>query len=388
MPRPSNCPLRRNRLARAGKPSIRQALVLLLALSTLGAGCATKGPTPEEIRAHAAFPLQATSLQPAPYVPALAPVPSADGSVVTKPWMEEQLRTFDDRYAQAAADIKVVFEQSVATMKAAVTPADLKPLTVGVGKVGADLTALSGRFESMVSSLQTRMKELERTLSETKTSAGPAVLAGQTTSVPGPDAESREFTEALKALQATPRQTLPLRAWYEAHAKDPKAPEALFQLGLVFLDSGYPTAGKLYLTRLLDEYGASVQAGEAKALLAPKPAPKPKRPAAPKPDASASSAARKAENPDCDPKVLCAHGQAVPTPATAPPAKDAKEKAEPAGPAPKAAQPEKGAVGRVLPPDTAHAATAVPSGLVPRPAAPPEPAETAPPVMPAAKRLK
>ena len=406
MSRPSMCPPHRNRLARAGRSSIRQGLVLLLALSTLGAGCATKGPTPEEIRAQAAFPLQATSLQPAAYVPAPVPVPSADIPAVTKPWMEEQFRKFDDRYAQAAADIKAVFEQSVAAMKSTVTPADLKPLTASVGKVGGDLTALSGRFESMVSSLQIRIKELERTLGEVNATARPAAPLGPTASAPDSETDSREFTEALKALQATPRQTLPLRAWVEGHAKDPKAPEALFQLGLAFLESGYPSAGKLYLRRVLDEYGASVQAREAKALLVPKPAPKLKKPATPHSEASGGPAVSQAEKPDCDPKVVCAPGQAGPVPQVgkpdapaaatqapptrlpAPPAKDAKEKAAPALPVPKATHPGKAAAASALGPGTAHAATAVPTGLVPHPADPPEPAETAPSVMPPAQHLK
>ncbi|MFA5028566.1 MAG: hypothetical protein WC713_11915 [Candidatus Methylomirabilota bacterium] len=391
MPRPSIFPLHRHRLARPGKPSIRPGIVLLLALSTLGAGCATKGPSPEAIRAQAAFPLQATSLQPAPYVPAPSPVPPADSAGVTKPWMEEQLRKFDHRYAQAAADIKAIFEQSVAAMKSAVTPADLKPLTAGIGKVGADLTALSGRFESMVSGLQIRIRELERTLSDAKAVAAPAVPAGPTASVPGPDADSREFTEALRALQATPRQTLPLRAWYEGHATDPKAPEALFQLGLAFLDSGYPTAGKLYLRRLLEEHGASTQAREAKALLGSTPAPKPKRPAPPKPEASSSPAVNQVERPDCGPKVVCAPGPAARVPAAAKPETPAA--ASPTAPMPVPTPPakdakEKAAAGPVLAPDTAHAATAVPTGLVPRPAAAPEPAEMAPSIMPPAMRLK
>ena len=415
MPRLANSllPPPLNQHPKVGKQPLRGALVILLALSTLGAGCATTGPTPEHLKAQAAYPLQATSLQPAPYAPLPVPPPCADGPGVTKPWMEEQLRKFDDRYAQSAADIKAVFEQSVATMNSVVTPTDLKPLTAGIGKVGADLTALSGRFESLASSLQSRIKDLERMLAELKVATPPA-SALVPPSAPGPDAESREFNEALKALQAAPRQTLPLRAWLDAHPQHPKAPEALFQLGLAFLDAGYPSAGKLYLKRLVGEYAASLQAAEAKALLGPKPAAKPAKHAAPNP--AASPARLKPDTPDCDPKVLCApttgatnlapkpeslagptsaplkdakdKGTVAPLSDPASPGKEGKDKADPSSPAAKSKQTEKSAGPTIPMPGSAQSGSVTPAGLVPHPRPPAEPIDAPPALIPAAKRLK
>lgn len=391
MPRLSISLLHRHLRPPADKPSIWPGLVLLLTLPTLGAGCATKGPTPEAIRSQAALPLQATSLQPAPYVSEPYPLPPPDNAEVTKPWMEEHLRRFDHRYAQAAADINAVFEQSVATMKSAVTPADLKPLTAGIAKVGTDLTALSGRVESIVGSLQSRIRELERTLNEAKATATPAAAAGPPTIAPGSDGDSREFTEALKALQATPRQTLPLRAWVEAHPADPRAPEALFQLGLAFLDSGYPTAGKLYLRRLVAEHGASGQAREAKALLGSTPTPKKKSPVLPRPEAPSNRAMPHVQKPDCGPAAVCAPGPAARVPTAGKP--DAPAAAPPTAPMPAPTPPakeakEKTAAGSVLAPETTQAATAISTGLVPRSAASPPAPETAPRIMPPAMRLK
>ena len=412
MPCHSKRPQRLSLRAAISNHAIPRALVMLLTVSALGTGCATRGLTPDQQKAQIAFPLQATSQQTAPYTPAPVSPPSADGPLVSKPWMEEQLRKFDDRYAQSATEIKGVFEQSVATMKSAVTPADLKPLTAGIGKVGGDLTALSGRFESMMSALQSRIKDLERLLNDAKASSEAKTAAATANSLPDaptPDADSRAFNDALKGLQGTPRQTLPLRAWFETHPQHPKAPEALFQLGLAFLDAGYPSAAKLYLKRLVDEYATSPQAAEATALVGlkptPKHAPKPAKPATAKP-ASPAAVGPKANTPDCGPKVVCppsaaAAGQGAKPdapPSLVPvPMRDLKEKA-PTTPGknnaeldaltPKGKQPEKSTDTMLPMPGSAQTANQTPAALVPSPPASPEIADTRTTLIPATKRLK
>jgi len=234
--------------------------IAALAAFTFATACATKPAGPPS-SGWVSFPLQATSEQPAPRVLVPPPISAAQPSpqCVTGPWMEEQLRKFDDRYAGAAADIRMVLEQALASMRAVATAADLKPITAGVGKVNADLTTIAARIDSLATGLQAPLKDLERKLAE---------LAARQAAPPAPAATASDsLSDALMAIQATPRQTLQLRAWLESHPNHPKTPEALFQLGMAFLDSGYPSAARHYLTRLIDGYGSSLQAAEAKAHL-------------------------------------------------------------------------------------------------------------------------
>jgi hypothetical protein len=224
--------------------------------------------------------------------------------------MEEQLRKFDDRYAGAAADIRAVLEQTLASMKAVATTGDLKPIMAGVGKVNADLTTLATRIDSLATGLQARLKDLERSLAD--------ALAARQAAPPAPAAMAADsLSDALMAIQATPRQTLPLRAWLESHPSHPQAPEALFQLGLAFLDSGYPSAARHYFTRLVDGYGSSLQAAEAKALLdsTAKLAAKPPRRPAPK---AAVRASKPACSPRCQPTVAAPAQETPPAPAPEP----------------------------------------------------------------------
>ena len=274
----------------------------LACLALLLTGCAS-GPSPSELQARAALaacPLQATSLQPLPSVAPPAPPPlPAEEPAVTRPWMEEQLRKFDDRYAGAAADIRAVFEQAVASLKSTVSPADLTPLTAATGKVDSDLTSLAARTESLVSGLQARLKALEQALAE---ATKPPTVGSSVAS----DPDTQTFLDALKALQGSPRQTLPLRAWLEDHPTHSKAPEALLQLAMGFLDGGYPTAAHFYFSRLTERYPTSPQAAEAKALGAlPKPPPPhrkpPRKPVAP-------SATAPGGKPEGDPTPLGAAG--------------------------------------------------------------------------------
>jgi hypothetical protein len=268
--------------------------------------------------------------------------------------MEEQLRKFDDRYAGAAADIRAVLEQTLASMKAVPTTADLKPITAGVGKVNADLTTLATRIDSLASGLQARLKDLERSLAD--------ALAARQAAPPAPGAMASDgFIDALMAIQATPRQTLPLRAWLESHPNHPKAPEALFQLGMAFLDSGYPSAARHYFTRLIDGHATSLQAAEAKVLLdsTAKLATKPTRRPAPK-------AAARARETGCDPKCQAA----VPAPLRETPA------APPAKPAPAASPPSApdSSGGRLAPP--AAGLQSHPAGITPPGSRPLSPAAT------------
>ena len=369
----------------------------LACLALLLTGCAS-GPSPSELQARAALaacPLQATSLQPLPSVASPAPPPlPAEEPAVTRPWMEEQLRKFDDRYAGAAADIRVVFEQAVASLKSTVSPADLTPLTAATGKVDSDLTSLAARTESLVSGLQARLKALEQALAE---ATKPPTVGSSVAS----DPDTQTFLDALKALQGSPRQTLPLRAWLEDHPKHSKAPEALLQLAMGFLDGGYPTAAHFYFSRLTERYPTSPQAAEAKALGAlPKPPPPhrkpPRKPVAP-------SATAPGGKPEGDPKPLGAAGATHTTPSVpaaapaspaAPQAPATKEKAPgsvPAssqGPAPAKTTSSTPALPAGAPTD--HVS---PSGLLPHPnTTPPVSAATAPPIPPladpAAKQLK
>jgi hypothetical protein len=246
--------------------------------------------------------------------------------------VEEQLRKFDDRYAGAAADIRAVLEQTLASMKAVTTAADLKPITAGVGKVNADLATLTTRIDSLATGLQARLKDLERHLAD--------ALAARQAAPPAPGATASDsISDALMAIQATPRQTLPLRVWLESHPNHPKAPEALFQLGIASLDSGYPSAARHYFTRLIDGYGSSLQAAEAKVLLDSLAKPTAKPTAKPGPKAPA-----RARKTGCDPKCQ----PAVPAPTqeipAAPPAKPAS--AASPGSAPRAGS------ARLVPPPT------------------------------------
>jgi len=309
-------------LTRTRRGPVRSTLGLAC-LALLLAGCAS-GPSPGELQARAAlaaYPLQATSLQPLPYVaPPARPLPPAEEPAVTRPWLEEELRNFDDRYAGAAADIRAVFEQAVASLKSTVSPADLKPLTVATGRLESDLASLAARTEPLGTSLQARLKALEQALAET--TKPPAVGASVAS-----DPDTQAFLDALKALQGSPRQTLPLRAWLEDHPTHPRAPEALFQLGIGFLDGGYPTAAHYYFSRLTERYRTSPQAAEAKAL---DPLPKPALPhRKPRRKPAGTSATAPAGTSECDPK-LCAAGttHAAPSDSTPPPA------AAPASPAP------------------------------------------------------
>ncbi len=265
---------------------------LSLSLACLGlffSGCAS-GPSPSEIQAaqaRAAYPHQATSLQPLSYSPPPPPTPPPQDRVVTRPWMEQQLQKFDDRYAGAAADIRAVLEHAVDSLKSPLGPADLKPITAGIGKLDSDVAALAAHTDSLVSELQARVKALEQALAEAQKVRPTA---------PSIDPDTQAFLEALKALQGSPRQTLPLRAWLEEHPKHAKVPEALFQLGMAFLDGGYPTAAHYYFSRLVELYPESPQAAEAKALGAvPKPTPKHRK---------VSPKATPAK-PTCDPKAAC-----------------------------------------------------------------------------------
>jgi hypothetical protein len=224
--------------------------------------------------------------------------------------MEEQLRKFDDRYASAAADIRAVLEQTLASMKALATAADVKPITAGVGKVNADLATFTTRIDGLVTTLQARLKDLERNLAD--------AFAVRQAAPPAPAATASDgLSDAFMAIQATPRQTLPLRAWLESHPNDPRTPEALFQLGMAFLDSGYPSAARYYFTRLIDGHGTSLQAAEAQALLdsTAKLAAKPTRRPAPK---AAVRASKPACSPRCQPAVAAPAHETPPTPAPEP----------------------------------------------------------------------
>ncbi len=137
-------------------------LLGLACLALLFSGCAS-GPSPSEIQAaqaRAAYPLQATSLQPLLYSPPPPPAPSPQDSVVTRPWMEEQLQKFDDRYAGATADIRAALEHAVASLKSSLGPADLKPIAAGIGKLDSDLAALAAHTDSLVNELHARVKAL------------------------------------------------------------------------------------------------------------------------------------------------------------------------------------------------------------------------------------
>jgi hypothetical protein len=260
--------------------------------------------------------------------------------------------------------------------------------------VDSDLTSLAARTESLVSGLQARLKALEQALAE---ATKPPTVGSSVAS----DPDTQTFLDALKALQGSPRQTLPLRAWLEDHPKHSKAPEALLQLAMGFLDGGYPTAAHFYFSRLTERYPTSPQAAEAKALGAlPKPPPPhrkpPRKPVAP-------SATAPGGKPEGDPKPLGAAGATHTTPSVpaaapaspaAPQAPATKEKAPgsvPAssqGPAPAKTTSSTPALPAGAPTD--HVS---PSGLLPHPnTTPPVPAATAPPIPPladpAAKQLK
>lgn len=298
-----------------GSAACRAVALALAVLGTLTApGCVSdkpEGPDMETLQAINSYPLLATSQQagvappppavaqtparpvPAgPALPALAPpapvtpAPASPAAVgpalvgpppalvspspapaVTQAWMEEQLQKFDDRYAQAAAEIKAVFEQSTGLLNHTVTLADLQPIPAGIHKLSNDLAAFAGRTEGTLSTIQARLDRLEH--AQATASAPPASGAAPGTpetpvSATNPDLAG--FLEALKALQATPRQTLPIRSWLEAHPDNGEAPEALLQLGMSLFDR-YPAASQFYFRRLIVKYPHSSQAAEARALV-------------------------------------------------------------------------------------------------------------------------
>jgi hypothetical protein len=208
------------------------------------------------------------------------------------------LRKFDDRYAGAAADIRAALDQTRASLKAVATSTDLKPITASLANMNAELATLTTRVDGLASSLQARDGNLERTIADAL-----AVRPGAATPAPAVD----RLGDAFTAILATPPQTLPLRAWLETHPDDPQAAEALFQLGLALLDSGYPSAGRHYFRRLIDGYGTSLQAAEAKALLdsSGKPTPRPTR-------KRRSEAPARVSQTACDP--MCRPAVAIPPP--------------------------------------------------------------------------
>jgi len=314
--------LQKNPLPRPVRAVARHLSLAVAALAVLG--CAHQdAPDARTLQSLNNFPLLATSQQAGVFVPQpVAPAP-APAVGVTQAWMEEQLRKFDDRYAQAAGEIKSVFEQSTALMKNAVTQADLKPITASIGKLSGDLTALSGRMEGMLGSVQTRLDRLEKGQQAAAApapapAAGPAI-AGTPAAPTDPDLVS--FLESLKALQATPRQSLPLRSWLEVHPEHAKAPEALFQLGMSLFDR-YPTASQFYFKRLIAKYPQSPQAAEAKALIGTR--------------KSVKKPVQAAKASDCDPKTACGPDAAPAKPAesTAPPSKPADTVTPAAAPKP------------------------------------------------------
>lgn len=373
-------------------PAGRRILALMAAAAgALIAGCAST-PTPAELQARAVLPLQATSLQPVPLVMA-APtsVPPLPAPLVTEPWMAEQLRKLDDRYAQAAADTRAVVQQSVTAMNGLVTPSHLAPLRSTLTKLESQISSASARTDALLTDLQDRVKALEHAVSEAQASR-PREVSGAPSegTLPAPDGETQGYLAALKALQATPWQTLPLRAWLEVHPTHPKAPEALLELGMAFLDSGSPTAAKYYFKQLIDNYSASLQATEAKALagfaarIAPKRAPKRTAKLAPKPTAAPAST-----KPPCDPKAPCSPspGSAEPAPGPgllkeAPAAGGPAVKPAPAAPGPTKAPATSSAAPTAIAPTAAQSPgldQAAP-GLLPRPVgtlgAPPGPTPT------------
>lgn len=326
LPRPVPRPRERHRTTHV------RVVLLLASAALLGlTGCATPHPEArpdltsaavhQALQATSQHPLRATSQQAFPVPPPKPPDP-----LVTQPWMDERLRALDDHYAAAAAQTREVFDTLLASTKTGATSAELASVRTSVGQIAA----AAARIESGLGTLTTRVRELERSMADLtlarSASPGPPATPTPGPAVTGEDPATAAFGEALTALQGIPHVTQPMRAWIERHPTHPKAPEALLQLGVTFLENGYRTAARHYFQRLTDEYAASRQAAEAQAIfraLTP-----------PNPPGKKPAPATKSDVPET-PTSSSAPVPPAPAPPTAPaPAKAAPAPASPASRAP------------------------------------------------------
>ncbi|MBI3779553.1 MAG: conjugal transfer protein TraF [candidate division NC10 bacterium] len=203
--------------------------------------------------------------------------PLGDGATV-----EARLRQLDDHYARNASETRELVQQALTTVKASPTTMDFVALKAALTRLEGQVTRLttaSARTENTLTGVTTRIQQVERAASEKEAERvaipttplldqpsppSPSKSSAVAPTRPSVDPDEESFNRALEALSGPTHATEPMRAFLELHPTHVRAPEALFQLGMFFLNQNYPVAANFYFRRLIAEYPLTLQAKEAK----------------------------------------------------------------------------------------------------------------------------
>lgn len=193
-----------------------------------------------------------------------------------------RVREIDDHYATKTAEMKQSIQDALTAAKQAASAAEVAALKVTIARLETQVTRLTAgttRAEGALTGVTARIELVERAQTERAAKEAAAALSPPPAAIQKPDKPDTSFNEAIAALYSPKETTEPLRRWIELHSTHPDAAEAYLQLGFYLLNRHQPVMATYYLKDLIAAYPLSLQAQEAKSILASPPladAPKPK----------------------------------------------------------------------------------------------------------------